>query len=168
MASMKDYIDCVPLKTKHRVVQLGKPKLVPRVRRDAVSDHIDTVSRFDDFVRGKFDVNCGLNRKLLRNFQVQRRIDLHGYTQNEAFNVLRNFLAKCQLDGIKNVLVVTGGNALKVSVLRTSFRKWIKENFSTFVSSYSFANLKDGGQGAFYVVIRKKFTPLPLSDYCIK
>lgn len=152
MASMKDYIDCVPLKIKHKIVLLKQPK--PVFRRNQT-----TILEKDvgfGFALEKFDVSCGINRKLLRNFQIQRRIDLHGYTQDEAFTVLLNFLSKCQQEGIKNVLVITGGNAMKTSILRTSFKRWVKENFSTFVTSYSIAKLKDGGQGAFYVVIRKK------------
>ena len=105
----------------------------------------------------KFDVQCGLNRKLLHRFQIQRKIDLHGCSQNEAFNLLLRFFVKCQQDEIKYVLVITGGNAMKASVLRSNFNKWVHDSFSEFVVSYSQAKLNDGGQGAFYVVIRKRF-----------
>lgn len=156
MGSMKDYIECDRLEIKHKIAQFRKPRSVPRVRTGAVEEYIQKVVSAGSFSSGKFDVRCGLNRKLLRNFQIQRQIDLHGYTQDEAFNALLNFFARCQMDGIRNVLVITGGNAMKSSVLRNSFRKWVKENFSALVVSYTSAKLKDGGQGAFYAVVRKK------------
>ena len=149
---MKDYIDRVPLKIKHKVVLLKQSRPFPRRNQTTVPETTIDVG----FTFKKLDVSFGINRKLLRNFQIQRRIDLHGYTQDEAFTVLLRFLSKCQQEGIKNVLIITGGNAMKMSILRTSFKRWVKENFSAFVASYSIAKLKDGGQGAFYVVIREK------------
>lgn len=164
MASMKDYIDCVPLKIKHKVVLLRKTRRFLHCNRASVPEKgVVVPSPFE-----KFDVDCRIDRKQLRKFQVQRRIDLHGYTQDEAFNALSIFLSQCQSDGIKNALVITGGNAMKISILRTSFTRWAKENFSTFIVSYSFAKLKDGGQGAFYVVLRKKIPQNDLSNHGIK
>lgn len=157
MGSMKDYIDCERLQVKHKIVKLNKPKVL-RVNRNVVEEYISKIENVSGFFSGKFDVQCGLNRKLLRNFQIQRRIDLHGCTQDEAYNALLGFFARCQLDGVRTVLVITGGNAMKPSILRSSFRKWVKENFSALILSYSLAKLKDGGQGAFYVVIRKKIS----------
>ncbi|MDR0632195.1 MAG: Smr/MutS family protein [Holosporaceae bacterium] len=96
-----------------------------------------------------------MSRKLHRKFTTEKTIDLHGLTQDEAFNVLLNFFIKCQSENVKRVLVITGGNALKKSVIRSSFQKWIKELFGNYVASYSQANIWHGGQGAFYVILKQ-------------
>lgn len=115
MASMKDYIDCVPLKIKRKVVLLKQIRHHFHCNRTLVPDETAGIPY-----------------------------------------ALSKFLSQCQLEGVRNALIITGGNAMKISILRTSFTRWAKENFSTFITSYSFAKLKDGGQGAFYVIIRKK------------
>jgi DNA-nicking Smr family endonuclease len=85
-----------------------------------------------------------------KNIQLQGRIDLHGYTQEKAHTALVNFFSKAQIQGHKWVLVITG----KGAVLQAFVPQWF-ENHSSFVISYSFAQPKDGGQGAFYVRVRK-------------
>jgi DNA-nicking Smr family endonuclease len=97
----------------------------------------------------------GISRKLKRRFIYEKVVDLHGLTVKEAFNKLLVFFANCQLENIKNVIVITGGNDLKTSVIRSSFQKWIRESFGQYVHSYSQANIQHGGQGSFYVVLKK-------------
>jgi DNA-nicking Smr family endonuclease len=95
-----------------------------------------------------------MNRKLHRKFAAEKTIDLHGLTQDEAFNALLNFFIKCQSENVKKVLVITGGNAFKKTIIRSSFQKWMKELFGNYVVSYSQANIWHGGQGAFYVILK--------------
>ena len=130
MLSFKDYIfSCVPLKVKHKVVDLGKPKEIVKRKPQKISE--DTF--LPQFSVTKLDVKVGFNRKLFRRFEIQRQIDLHGLTVDEAFSTLAEFFLKCQQDGIKTVLVITGGHALKSSPIRTSFKRWVRDNFSEFL-----------------------------------
>lgn len=85
-----------------------------------------------------------------KKMQLQDRIDLHGHTQEKAHTALLHFFSKAQKQGYKWVLVITG----KGAVLQTFVPQWF-ENHSSFVISYAFAQPKDGGQGAFYVRVRK-------------
>lgn len=94
-------------------------------------------------------------RKEKRNFKIERTVDLHGLTKDNAFKTLINFFSKCQKNGIRNVLVITGGNSLRNSVLRASFQKWVRNDFGHFVFKCTVSEIYHGGEGAFYVVIKR-------------
>lgn len=96
-----------------------------------------------------------LDRKSKKNFKMERSIDLHRYTKEEAFLSLTNFFLKAIKDDISHVIVITGGSKLKKSVLREAFLEWIKNEFRIYISAYSEAHIKNGGEGAFYIVLRK-------------
>lgn len=96
-----------------------------------------------------------LSRKEKRNFSYERYLDLHGLTQDEAFVALSNFLKNCRECGHSKVLVITGGNVMRNSVLRRNFPEWM-HILSEHIVKYDQANLKHGGQGAFYVILKKK------------
>lgn len=95
-----------------------------------------------------------LSRREKRNFSYERRLDLHGLTQDEAFTALSNFLKNCRECGCKKALIITGGNAIRNSVLRRNFPEWMRL-LDEHVVRYDQANLKHGGQGAFYVILKK-------------
>ncbi|MDR2723625.1 MAG: Smr/MutS family protein [Holosporaceae bacterium] len=96
-----------------------------------------------------------MSRKFFRNFVPERTIDLHGLTQHEAFEQLSHFFINCQSKNVKRVLVVTGGNTLKRTVIRSSFQDWVAASFGNYVISCSLANIWHGGQGAFYLLLKK-------------
>lgn len=97
-----------------------------------------------------------MNRKKRRSFVYERSIDLHGFSRNRAFLLLLDFFVSCQNEGIRQALVITGGNALRNTVLRKSFRLWVMEDFGGFVASCTPANVEHGGEGAFYVLLKRK------------
>lgn len=96
-----------------------------------------------------------ISRKQKRHFSSEKTIDLHGYTRDQAFLVLIRFFNFCQREGVKKALVITGGNNMRETTLRKSFQIWVRENFGNYVSSCTSANIWHGGEGAFYVTIKK-------------
>ena len=97
-----------------------------------------------------------MTRKAKRRFSFECSIDLHGLTYDEAFRAVSLFLSKCQSENVRTALVITGGNPLRNTVLRSAFLKWCKEFFGKLIVSCTPANLKHGGEGAFYVIIKLK------------
>ncbi len=91
---------------------------------------------------------------------IEGRIDLHGLTQDEAHRALSSFLSGSQKAGRRCVLVVTG-KGLKPSgetgVLRANVPRWLNTppNRSRILA-FSYATRKDGGEGALYVLLRRK------------
>ncbi len=90
---------------------------------------------------------------------IDDRIDLHGMTQQEAFRALSLFIEESQENGARCVLVITG-KGLKpdgsTGVLRDALPGWLNRvELRPLVLALSQAQPRDGGQGAFYVLLRR-------------
>jgi len=101
-------------------------------------------------------------QKLVRGrVAIDARIDLHGMTQTEAHAALRNLLQRCQENGAKFVLVITGkGQPNAVfngrGVLRRQVPQWLAlPEFRRYVAGFDVAHTGHGGEGALYVRLRK-------------
>lgn len=96
--------------------------------------------------------------------EIDARLDLHGLRQDEAYRVLRNFVATAQARRARVVLVITGkgktgadaGGEREVGVLRRLVPMWLREpELSGAVVAYGPADIRHGGAGALYVQLRK-------------
>jgi DNA-nicking Smr family endonuclease len=86
-------------------------------------------------------------------------LDLHGYRQDEAHRVLRNFLTRAQARGVKLVLVVTGKgrSPSEPGVLRRAVPMWLEAaDLRPVVIGFGEASATHGGSGALYVRLRRK------------
>lgn len=91
--------------------------------------------------------------------QIDARIDLHGLTQAEAHGLLLSFLHRAHSSGLRHVLVITGKGSSPTSegVLRRAVPGWFATApFRALVSGHSSASRRHGGDGAFYVRLRRK------------
>ncbi|MCG8543201.1 MAG: Smr/MutS family protein, partial [Alphaproteobacteria bacterium] len=89
---------------------------------------------------------------------IEARIDLHGLTQDEAHRALTAFVDGQQAAGRRCVLVVTGKGAWRAGggVLREAVPRWLNEPaLRRKVLSFSYAQPKDGGEGALYILLRR-------------
>ena len=97
-----------------------------------------------------------------------RKLDLHGLSLNEANKMTKKFIIKSFEEGYKKLLIITGkGLRSKVhknpylseqmNVLKYSVPEFIKNDEDLFekISRISTADLKDGGEGAFYIFFKK-------------
>lgn len=105
--------------------------------------------------------NRPLVRKLRRGgFSVQSQLDLHGYTQVEAFEALENFLVECSRRRLRCVRIIHGkgkNSKDRVSVLKTRIPQWLSlKRLAQYVVVFSSAHPKDGGTGATYVLLRRR------------
>ena len=90
---------------------------------------------------------------------VEDTLDLHGYRQEEAHRVLRNFLIRAQGRGAKLVLVVTGKGrtAAEPGVLRRAVPLWLEAaDLRPVVIGFGEATATHGGSGALYVRLRRR------------
>jgi DNA-nicking Smr family endonuclease len=103
---------------------------------------------------------------------IDARIDLHGMRQDDALARLRAFLFDAHARGLKTVLVITGkGRAqddptmpyvdtldrFPRGVLRRNLPHWLAEpDLRAIVVSITQASQRHGGDGAFYVELRRK------------
>lgn len=89
---------------------------------------------------------------------LEGRLDLHGMTQDEAFSALIRFLVAAQERGKRCVLVITGkGKPGEGGVLRRNLPLWLEDSrIANGVLRYLPARPHHGGEGAFYVYLRRK------------
>lgn len=82
------------------------------------------------------------------------KLDLHGLTLERAHKKFLEFVYFAVMDDLKKLLVVTGkGNPGKI---RDEFPKWCSTDYlAPLISSCRTAEIRHGGEGAFYVVLRK-------------
>ena len=101
-----------------------------------------------------------LRQRLARGrVAVEDTLDLHGYRQDQAHRVLRDFLIRAQARGAKLVLVVTGKgrSAAEPGVLRRAVPMWLEAaDLRSVVIGFGEATATHGGSGALYVRLRRK------------
>ena len=101
-----------------------------------------------------------LRQRLARGrVAVDDTLDLHGYRQDQAHRVLRDFLIRAQARGAKLVLVVTGKGrtAAEPGVLRRAVPLWLEApELRDVVVGFGEATAAHGGSGALYVRLRRK------------
>ncbi|WP_185984176.1 Smr/MutS family protein [Aureimonas mangrovi] len=90
---------------------------------------------------------------------IDDRIDLHGRTEAVAHTVLLGFLRQAQARGLRHVLVITGRGASFGSqgTLKRALPHWLHTGeFRTLVAGFEPAERAHGGEGAFYLRIRRR------------
>ena len=91
------------------------------------------------------------------SYPIDARLDLHGLTQAEAHARLAAFLATSQARGNRCVLVITGRGLRTGGTLRAMTPRWLEaEPNRVRVLSFAPAQLHHGGDGALYVLLRRR------------
>lgn len=96
------------------------------------------------------------------------RLDLHGYTEADAHRALLLFLRSAQARHLRLALVVTGKGRKPAAhepfdlsregrgVLKAALPRWLVEPaFAGFAAGIQGAHRRHGGDGAFYIYLRK-------------
>ena len=106
---------------------------------------------------------------LKKNIEINKvkKLDLHGYSLNEANKIVKNFIINSFNSGYKKLLIVTGKGlrsksynnpyvSEKLNVLRYSVPEFIEndEDLKTKINGISKAEEKDGGEGATYIFLK--------------
>jgi DNA-nicking Smr family endonuclease len=89
--------------------------------------------------------------------EIEARIDLHGMGQAEAYDALTRFIARSRAREVRNLLVITGKGRVGGGVLRRLLPLWLEEGgLRANILAFTQARREDGGEGAFYIRLRKK------------
>lgn len=98
---------------------------------------------------------------------IDARIDLHGLYQHEARNALLSFIGNAYHRQHRCILVVTGKGKFIIDdridptnapgVIKRNFKGWLaQEPYASMILKIQKAQIKDGGEGAYYILLRKK------------
>ena len=123
---------------------------------------------FTQKLNNVFDKDVSSQKKNTETNKL-RILDLHGSSLDKANKLVKEFIIKSFTDGYKRLLIITGKGlrskvyknpyfSEKMSVLKHSVPEFISgdEDLNNRVSKITMANPKDGGEGAFYIFLRKK------------
>lgn len=103
-----------------------------------------------------------ISRKVNKNIDggkisPQAIIDLHGMTEDQAYNAFSNFVHKSYNQQLRFVLAITGkGTIERPSILNAKIKLWVNlPQINPYILRFSQASVKHGGKGAFYIILRK-------------
>lgn len=98
-----------------------------------------------------------------------KSLDLHGYSLSEANKIVKDFIKKSYDQGFYKLLVITGKGlhsnheknpylSKELSILKHSVPDFIKKNQDLYskIIEMKQANIQDGGDGAFYIFLKRK------------
>ncbi|MCC7168019.1 MAG: Smr/MutS family protein [Rhodospirillales bacterium] len=107
---------------------------------------------------GKADLDRRSAERLAKGqMRIEARLDLHGWAEAEAHERLVAFLSASHAMGRRCVLVITGKGREGRGVLKTNLPRWINEAaLRPLVLAFTAAAIKDGGEGAFYVLLKRQ------------
>ena len=102
-----------------------------------------------------------------KNLKV-RSIDLHGYTLDEANKTIEDFINKAFSENINKLIIVTGKGlhsendkdpyvSKDLGILKYSVPEFITNNLALMnkINEIKDAKIEDGGEGAFYIYLKK-------------
>ena len=107
-------------------------------------------------------------KKNIRHEKI-KKIDLHGYTIEEANKAVEQFIQECFDEDVTKIIVITGKGlrsknienpylSKDLSILKYSVPEFIENNKSLtqFIIETTDARIEDGGSGAFYIYLKRK------------
>jgi len=108
------------------------------------------------------------NKKKIR-YEKIKKIDLHGYSIEEANKAVEQFIIKSFDENVTKIIVITGKGlrsknsanpylSKDLSILKYSVPEFIESNNSimTMIIKITDAKIEDGGSGAFYIYVKNK------------
>ena len=119
----------------------------------------DKVHTLESFSAARVSISSDVFKKLKKGLvPVERKLDLHGFKEEEAWQGLNDFLLEVYSQGLRCVLIVHGkgkgyGDKGDMGIIKANICAWLEN--SGLVLAYHTAQGKHGGSGAVYVLIRR-------------
>ena len=111
------------------------------------------------------------DKLLKKNTQIDstKKIDLHGFSLENANKTIDEFINKCFSEKVYRIIVITGKGlrsknesnpyvSRDLSILKYSVPEYIEsnKNLMKMIREITDAKIEDGGSGAFYVYLKQK------------
>ncbi len=121
------------------------------------------ISKKDKLPDKDSDLESKIKKKKIKT------IDLHGFSLLDANNFIEKFITECFEHNVYKIIVITGKGlrskneknpyvSKDLSILKNSIPKFImsKPSLLKLIKEIKKANIEDGGEGAFYIYLKKK------------
>ena len=99
--------------------------------------------------------------------KIIKKIDLHGFSLENANKVIEEFIAQSFDEGVNKIIVITGKGlrskndenpyiSKNLTILKYSVPEFIKSNINLMkiIKNIKEADTEDGGKGAFYIYLK--------------
>lgn len=155
---------------KRRRIEKRRPKQLKHHNEDdakrilektVTGDNPFNVTNMPEYMEGHIEGINPVVMEKLRNgeFAIQKILDLHGCTLNEAKERFELFVREIIREGLNCVKVIHGRGLKSKSapLLKENLKKWVvKAMHRKWVMAFSSATMPDGGPGATYILLRKR------------
>ena len=132
----------------------------------AITPNVNTLIKNSEFSLEKIDLKKGIKKG---SFHIDKKIDFHGKSLLESEEQFNKTIMGCYKSGQRCLLFVTGKGLFKsknfeenenpklyYGIIRSAFVEWVRlKKFSKYILSFEQASTEHGGDGAFYVYLRK-------------
>ena len=162
-----------PIKKNNRVRKENPKTTYKAVKKTKVIQTNTTTTKPDTIIKkSEFNLERVNIKKSIKkgSFIIDKKIDFHGKTLLESEERFSSAILECYNSGHRCLLFVTGKGIFKTKnlengdrpklyygVIRVAFINWAKSTkFSKHILFFEQASVEHGGDGAFYVYLRKK------------
>jgi DNA-nicking Smr family endonuclease len=135
-------------------------------QKKIMTPNVNTSNKKSKFFLEKIDLKKGIKKG---SFHIDKKIDFHGKSLLESEDQFNNTIIDSYNSGQRCMLFVTGKGLFKSKnyeesekpklyhgIIRSSFIQWAKsQKLSKYILSFEQASIEHGGDGAFYVYLRK-------------
>ena len=104
-----------------------------------------------------------LDRKTKREMSSKKLtfdavIDLHGKTELQAYETVKNFIKNSYLKNFKSIIIITGKGVNSKGKLKLKTPLWLRgEELSKFIVGFDIMPPDKGGEGALFVKLKNKY-----------
>jgi DNA-nicking Smr family endonuclease len=144
--------DVTPLLKKSQKI-VKKPQQTPQVRPRLIQPTIIIQPK----IAQARDIDKRTQQKLTRGkMPIEAVLDLHGYTQDDAYTHLHHFILKSSHHNLRCVLVITGKGRAGKGILKARLSDWLDApSLRPIILQTTPARDHHGGGGAFYIFLRR-------------
>ena len=135
-------------------------------QKKIITPNVSKPTKNSEFFLEKIDLKKGIKKG---SFHIDKKIDFHGRSLLESEEQFNNTIIESYNSGQRCLLFVTGKGLFKSKnyeegykpklyhgIIRASFAEWARsKKFSKYILSFEQASIEHGGDGAFYVYLRK-------------
>ena len=155
-------------KTRQPETVPDKPVILKDIKPDTRFHEICGGQSFQELSAGIVDnIDANTARRFRRcEFPVEGTLDLHGYTEENAFNAVHSFITSSYLQNKRCVLIITGKGLSREEttdvfaargILKERVPQWLNSReLRPLILSFVHPLSRLGGSGALYILLRRK------------
>ena len=170
---LKQMKGVTPIKKNNRTPNkktINKNKFIKKKTRSTNTNNLEiekkTEEKHSHFSLEKYNIRKNIKKNILK---IDKKIDFHVKNLLEAEEIFSSTIVECFNKNKRCLLFVTGKGIFKKKdhdysnkpklyhgVIRAAFFNWVKsKNYSKHILAFEQASIEHGGDGAFYVYLRK-------------